>query len=192
MNDSPPWLNEPALQQLFAATHDMGGEARVVGGAVRDHLLGRSGGDVDIASTLPPESTIAIAQAAGWKAVPTGIAHGTVTLVLPSRVVELEEGGNALFQRQADLLLKFAAFHVGEHLPDVLSRNGRHVHALAPEQLLRRRVDVAEALLLVDHVEGVAHVFQGSEALPLRLLPQGRFMVQRYLVPADPLLPLVQ
>lgn len=89
MSEFPAWLSEPALQQLFAATREMGGEARVVGGAVRDYLMGRAGGDVDLASTLPPESTIAIAKAEGWKAVPTGIAHGTVTLVLPTRTVEV-------------------------------------------------------------------------------------------------------
>lgn len=89
MSNIPSWLSEPELQHLFAASRAMGGEARVVGGAVRDFLLGRAGGDVDIASTLPPESTIAIANAAGWKAVPTGIAHGTVTLVLPTRIVEV-------------------------------------------------------------------------------------------------------
>jgi poly(A) polymerase len=89
MTERPVWLDDPALQQLFAATRDMGGEARVVGGAVRDFLMGRDSGDVDIASSLPPESTIAIANALRWKAVPTGLAHGTVTLVLPARVVEV-------------------------------------------------------------------------------------------------------
>jgi len=89
MADTPYWLVEPALQHLFAHTREMGGEARVVGGAVRDFLLHRDGGDIDIASTLPPEATMAIAEAAGWKAVPTGLAHGTVTLVLPNRVVEV-------------------------------------------------------------------------------------------------------
>ncbi len=89
MTDTPHWLVEPALQHLFAHTRAMGGEARVVGGAVRDFLMNREGGDVDVASTLPPQSTIALAEAAGWKAVPTGLAHGTVTLVLPNRVVEV-------------------------------------------------------------------------------------------------------
>ena len=89
MGNAPHWLQEKTLQQFFAATHAAGGEARVVGGAVRDFLLGREGGDVDVASSLKPEDTMAIAAAAGWKAVPTGIAHGTVTLVLPERVVEV-------------------------------------------------------------------------------------------------------
>lgn len=89
MSETPEWLNEPALQALLKATQDAGGQARIVGGAVRDFLLGHDGGDVDVASTLLPEATIALAQASGWKAIPTGIAHGTVTLVLPTRIVEV-------------------------------------------------------------------------------------------------------
>ena len=85
----PDWLNEAPLRQLLQAIADAGGEARVVGGAVRDHLLGITGGDVDVASTLSPEHVMNIAAKQGWKAIPTGIAHGTVTLVLPTRVVEV-------------------------------------------------------------------------------------------------------
>lgn len=89
MSVTPSWLEETALQQLFAATRAFGGEARAVGGCVRDFLLGIDGADVDIASTLTPEQTMAIAAKEGWKAIPTGIEHGTVTLVLPTRVVEV-------------------------------------------------------------------------------------------------------
>lgn len=84
-----PFLNEAGLQQLFTAVEARGGEARAVGGAVRDYLLGMKSGDVDIACTLPPEEVMAIAEERGWKAVPTGLAHGTVTLVLPERSVEV-------------------------------------------------------------------------------------------------------
>lgn len=89
MSKHPAWLAEPSLQQLFVAIRAAGGEARVVGGAVRDFLMNRSGGDVDIATTLLPDSVMALAPGLGFKAVPTGIAHGTVTLVLPGRVVEV-------------------------------------------------------------------------------------------------------
>lgn len=89
MSHQPEWLNEPLLQQLFEATKAAGGEARAVGGCVRDFLLGIDGADVDIASTLTPEKTMAIAKAQGWKAIPTGIEHGTVTLVLGGRPVEV-------------------------------------------------------------------------------------------------------
>ncbi len=55
MSKTPDWLQEKPLQQLLQATADAGGQARVVGGAVRDFLLGVDGGDVDVASTLTPE-----------------------------------------------------------------------------------------------------------------------------------------
>lgn len=89
MTDKPVWFEEASLRRLFAATRAAGGESRVVGGAVRDHLMGIEGGDVDIATTLLPEQTIQLATQQGWKAIPTGIDHGTVTLVLPERVVEV-------------------------------------------------------------------------------------------------------
>ena len=89
MSKQPDWLMEEPLQQFFAATAAAGGEARVVGGAVRDFLLGVDGADVDVASTLTPEQTTEIAARHNWKAIPTGIAHGTVTLVLPNRIVEV-------------------------------------------------------------------------------------------------------
>jgi poly(A) polymerase len=89
MSKKPDWLSEEGLQQLFAATKAAGGEARAVGGAVRDFLLDVVGGDVDVASTLTPEQTMALAEKQGWKAIATGIEHGTVTVVLPERVVEV-------------------------------------------------------------------------------------------------------
>ncbi|WP_297490307.1 CCA tRNA nucleotidyltransferase [Acidocella sp.] len=64
-------------------------EARVAGGAVRDWLVGRPVADVDFAVPLAPEVVMARAAAAGLKAVPTGLAHGTVTLVAGGRGFEV-------------------------------------------------------------------------------------------------------
>lgn len=89
MSFRPLWLDETGLQQLFAAVREAGGALRVVGGAVRDHLMGRRGGDVDAASTLLPEQMMELAAAQGWRAIPTGLAHGTVTLLLPERTLEV-------------------------------------------------------------------------------------------------------
>ena len=74
------WFRRPELRRVLALLND-GGEARIVGGAVRNALMGLPVGDIDIATTLPPKAVMARAKAAGVKAVPTGIAHGTVTLV---------------------------------------------------------------------------------------------------------------
>jgi poly(A) polymerase len=81
----PPFLSDPALAALL----DVLPEARIVGGAVRDTLAERSFVDVDLASPLPPETVMERLAAAGVKAVPTGLAHGTVTAVLPGRPVEI-------------------------------------------------------------------------------------------------------
>lgn len=85
MSRQPAWLKEPEVQAVFTVIREAGGEARAVGGCVRDSLLGKEGGDVDIASTLLPEKITQLAEKKKWKAVPTGIDHGTVTLVLPSK-----------------------------------------------------------------------------------------------------------
>ena len=79
-----PWMTEatPVLAAL-------GGSGRFVGGCVRDALLGRKIGDVDIATPLLPEEVMRRLEAAGIKAVPTGLAHGTVTAVVPPRHVEI-------------------------------------------------------------------------------------------------------
>jgi poly(A) polymerase len=63
--------------------------ARFVGGAVRDTLLGLDVADVDLATTLAPEDVLDQVRAAGIKAVPTGLAHGTITVVLPDGPVEV-------------------------------------------------------------------------------------------------------
>ena len=75
-----PWWHEPALQRVIAMLG--GGDwARLVGGAVRDSLANLSVADVDIATRRQPDWVTTAAEAAGMKAIPTGIAHGTVTLI---------------------------------------------------------------------------------------------------------------
>jgi poly(A) polymerase len=75
----------PLLSALGAAE----GETRFVGGAVRDTLLGLPVKDVDCATRLPPEESSRRIKAAGFKAVPTGIAQGTVTAVIPGGTIEV-------------------------------------------------------------------------------------------------------
>jgi poly(A) polymerase len=84
-----PWLKSgPAVRVLDLLNGD-GEEARVVGGAVRNALLNIPIGDIDIATTAVPDEVIRRAKAAGIKSVPTGIAHGTVTLVVESQPFEI-------------------------------------------------------------------------------------------------------
>jgi poly(A) polymerase len=81
------WTGRHDLAALVAALGP--GTARYVGGAVRDTLLGIPVKDVDIATTLRPEQVVERLQAAGIKAVPTGIEHGTITAVIPFGPVEI-------------------------------------------------------------------------------------------------------
>ena len=84
-----PWFTDPALVRVLALLNEAGGKARVAGGAVRNSLMGLPVADVDIATTLRPDAVVERAKAAGIKAVPTGIAHGTVTLVLEGKPFEV-------------------------------------------------------------------------------------------------------
>lgn len=77
------------MRHLLAALDAEGGETRYVGGCVRDTLLGLPVSDVDLATRLPPEEVIKRLKRAGIKAVPTGLAHGTITAVLRDGPVEV-------------------------------------------------------------------------------------------------------
>ncbi|MFK0684100.1 CCA tRNA nucleotidyltransferase [Ochrobactrum sp. BD67] len=83
------WLQAKPLQALFNALNRDGGEARVVGGAVRNTLLGSKVSDVDLATTHLPQETVRLAKEAGFKPVPTGIEHGTITVVVQGHPFEV-------------------------------------------------------------------------------------------------------
>ncbi len=84
-----PWMTAPATRAVIAALAAEGTAVRFVGGCVRDALLGRAIRDIDIATPDPPETVMALLRAAGLKAVPTGLAHGTVTAVAEHRPFEI-------------------------------------------------------------------------------------------------------
>jgi poly(A) polymerase len=84
-----PWMSEPATEAVLKALVAESGGARFVGGCVRDALLGRAIGDIDIATPLVPEEVMRRLEAAGIRVVPTGLAHGTVTAVAAPRHFEV-------------------------------------------------------------------------------------------------------
>ncbi len=84
-----PWLISGPAARVLALLNADGEEARVVGGAVRNALLHLPPGDIDIATTAVPEEVVRRAAAARIKSVPTGIAHGTVTLVADGQPFEV-------------------------------------------------------------------------------------------------------
>jgi poly(A) polymerase len=88
------WLSDPPVRRALGLLNGDGEEARVVGGAARNALMGLPLSDIDIATTAVPGEVIRRAAAAGLKAVPTGIDHGTITLVIdgaPFEVTTLRE-----------------------------------------------------------------------------------------------------
>lgn len=84
-----PWLTDAAAQQVCAMLTDAGHQAWFVGGCVRNTLLGEPVSDLDISTDAHPERVIALAKAAGLKPVPTGIDHGTITVVVDGHPFEV-------------------------------------------------------------------------------------------------------
>ena len=84
-----PWLSAGALSRLLGVLDRDGEEARVVGGAVRNALLGVPIAEIDVATTALPEEVVKRVSAAGFEPVPTGIEHGTVTVVIEKHPFEV-------------------------------------------------------------------------------------------------------
>ena len=81
-------LETGRLARALAALNGEGEETRLVGGAVRDLALGQAVGDFDLATTALPEVVMKRARAAGFGVAPTGLAHGTVTVIVEGRPIE--------------------------------------------------------------------------------------------------------
>lgn len=89
--DRQPWLTDPATRAVMQALTAAGGPgvARFVGGCVRNALIDRAVDDIDIATRLLPQNVMAALAQAGLRAVPTGLAHGTVTAVSGGKGFEI-------------------------------------------------------------------------------------------------------
>ncbi len=103
-------------------------ELVIVGGAVRDELLGRPHADWDLATSLMPQTVMARARAAGLKVIPTGLQHGTVTVLLEDRPVEV-----TTFRSDGDYLdgRRPASVRLGVGLREDLSRRDFTINAMA-------------------------------------------------------------
>ncbi|MFD0859522.1 CCA tRNA nucleotidyltransferase [Roseovarius aquimarinus] len=89
MKIEAPWLTAAPLRAIFAAFEAAGHRVWLVGGAVRNALLNEPVGDLDLATDAEPDAMLTLAEAAGLKAVPTGIEHGTVTLIAEGTPFEI-------------------------------------------------------------------------------------------------------
>ena len=83
------WLTAGALPRLLGVLDGNGEEARVVGGAVRNALIGLAVAEIDVATTAVPDEVVKRVTAAGFKPVPTGTEHGTVTVVIDKHPFEV-------------------------------------------------------------------------------------------------------
>ena len=83
------WLTAGALSRLLGVLDGNGEEARAVGGAVRNALIGMPVEEIDVATTAVPDEVVRRVSAAGFKPVPTGIEHGTVTVVIDKHPFEV-------------------------------------------------------------------------------------------------------
>ncbi|MEM1045807.1 MAG: CCA tRNA nucleotidyltransferase [Pseudomonadota bacterium] len=86
---SGDWLAATPVQRLLAVLNTQGERALVVGGAIRNALMQRPVSDIDIATTALPDKTRTLIESAGFKAVPTGIEHGTLTAVSGGQGIEI-------------------------------------------------------------------------------------------------------
>ena len=83
------WLVRGEAAPLLKLLDSDGEEARIVGGAVRNALLRLPVHEIDIATTALPDEVVRRVESAGWKSVPTGIEHGTVTVLLAGKPFEV-------------------------------------------------------------------------------------------------------
>ncbi|MEF3045984.1 CCA tRNA nucleotidyltransferase [Pseudotabrizicola sp. L79] len=83
------WLTHPGVVGLCTALEDAGHQALFVGGCVRNALMGRAVNDIDLSTDALPETVTNIAKNAGFKVVPTGIDHGTVTVIAQGLPIEV-------------------------------------------------------------------------------------------------------
>ena len=82
-------LKIPKLSQIFQLYKQHGHELRFVGGCVRDNLINVPTNDIDLASTMPAADALTALASAGFKAIPTGLDHGTITLIIDSAPYEI-------------------------------------------------------------------------------------------------------
>ncbi len=82
-------MTADAVRMLLSRLGADGDTARFVGGCVRDTVVGREVGDIDLATEVPPGRVMALLDGRGIRTIPTGLAHGTVTAVVDGAVYEI-------------------------------------------------------------------------------------------------------
>jgi poly(A) polymerase len=125
MKITADWLDDPATQDVLNLLTAAGHQAYLVGGCVRNALLGAPVSDLDIATDAHPEKVAALAPKAGFKPVPTGIDHGTITLVRGEAVFEI-----TTFRRDIETFGRHATVAFSKDIHDDACRRDFTMNAL--------------------------------------------------------------
>jgi poly(A) polymerase len=125
MRVSGAWREAPATQEALHLLEKAGYQAYVVGGCVRNALMGVAVTDVDISTNARPQTVIALAEAAGLRAVPTGLEHGTITVVIAGEGFEI-----TTFRRDAQTHGRHATVEFSDNLAEDAARRDFTMNAL--------------------------------------------------------------
>ena len=119
------WLDHPGTQALMQALEGAGHQALFVGGCVRNAILDEPVGDVDISTDATPETVTHLAETVGFKPVPTGIDHGTVTVVAGGKPHEV-----TTFRRDVETDGRRAVVAFSTHIEEDAQRRDLTMNAL--------------------------------------------------------------
>lgn len=89
MSKLPKWVAIEECRKIFAIIEEAGGDSRLVGGCVRDIILGKTHSDIDIATSLLPEMVMRALSKNDIKVIPTGLKHGTITAIINEKQFEI-------------------------------------------------------------------------------------------------------
>lgn len=140
------WLWHPGTQALCGALEKAGYRALFVGGCVRNAILGEPVNDVDIATDARPETVSDIAEKAGFKVVPTGIEHGTVTVISEDFPHEV-----TTFRRDVETDGRHAVVAFSTHIEEDAARRDFTMNALYADR----------AGALIDPLNGLPDLLAG-------------------------------
>ena len=146
MNKTDVLLDDLKLKRLFSCLADTGQESRIVGGAIRDVLCGKTPQEIDLATTALPESVMKAAEKSGYRVVPTGVDHGTVTIIIDSQPFEV-----TTLRTDVETDGRYAKVTFGNSFEEDAKRRDFTINALS----------LSESGVIYDYVNGLSDLKAG-------------------------------